>query len=405
MHQNASYVVAGLATCALLANGIQVAEGAPPAPKPPVKIEAIAPVNKADKPLPLNASGGWQLGFRITIEKSLGLSTAADYGGLPGYNHYGWFVFANPDAALELPCPFVMFDPFVGIVGCDDRTADETYLQFHTDVDLPGVPDSNGVETDLDDNGLSAALGNDAISGRPRFDGRDPNTFMSPIIQVFVGPDTGPDGVNDGYGLGVDDDLPGLVLLTPNGAGIVLDAALERPSPLVLRNLAGLISTVSLGLRNEGGKSFINAAGVVPLGMILPIMHIDDFYGDTQRYYRIDGGAPVIQERAAPVLVARDAYASEVNSRTYELRAFVVHGVAPFELADGDADGDVDAADATLAGYNVLSNEVAVSTRLNHPSFCEQYPNMVFEDFNGDGSTLSGEVCPPGAGAIKPIPP
>src|SRR5262245_2178001 len=160
MHRSARYAFAIVLVCTLLASGVQVAQGAPP--KPPVAIEAVAPINKVNKPLPLNESGGWRLEFQLTIQKSLGLATAADYAGLPGYNYYGWFVFEQPDSVLELPCPFVMFDPLVGIVGCNDRTADETYLQFHTDVDLPGVSDSNGVETSLDDGGLSAALGNDA---------------------------------------------------------------------------------------------------------------------------------------------------------------------------------------------------------------------------------------------------
>jgi hypothetical protein len=166
------------------------------------------------------------------------------------------------------------------------------------------------VETSLDDNGLSAALGNDAISGSPRFDGRDPNMFMSPPIQVVVGPPTGPDGFNDGYGLGVDDDLPGLVLLAPYGAGIMLDAALERPSPLVLRNLAGLINTVSLGLRNEGGKSVINAAAVVPLGMILPIMHVDDSYNSSQRRAKAARRAKQPRPRPSVATSARSPWSS-----------------------------------------------------------------------------------------------
>src|SRR5262245_41044135 len=85
MHPSAKLAFCAVVAFVLISSGSALA--APKPPKPPVTIETIAPVNKVDKPLPLNASSGWQLDFRITIAKSLGLATAADYGGLPGYNN------------------------------------------------------------------------------------------------------------------------------------------------------------------------------------------------------------------------------------------------------------------------------------------------------------------------------
>ncbi len=54
----------------------------------------------------------------------------------------------------------------------------------------------------------------------------------------------------------------------------------------------------------------------------------------------------------------------------FEGRAFMVSGIAPSLLSDGNGDGRVTAVDAKLAGYRVISNEVVFKFRKFHGDPC-----------------------------------
>ena len=90
----------------------------------------------------------------------------------------------------------------------------------------------------------------------------------------------------------------------------------------------------------------------------------------------------------------------------FEGRAFLVSGPAPSLLSDGNADGKVTAADAKLAGYTVISNEVVFNLRMYHGDPCgvRVRANVVRGDLDGNGRAISDFVCPTGPGQVKKPP-
>ena len=145
---------------------------------------------------------------------------------------------------------------------------------------------------------------------------------------------------------------------------------------------------------------------LMPQGLIAPIMFADDCIGPGAPFctgtpqYRVDGGA--VTPGAYP---SAESYPSLFDSRTYVVRAFVVNGTAPSTLEDRDGDGDVDAADVQLAGYQLISNEETVTLRQYHDTICAVgLSNVVYSDFDGNGNAEFPYPCPAGPGQIKPPP-
>ena len=352
------------------------------------------------------SSSGWPIVISADANaNALGIATNALPPVFPAEHQTGYVVFSDPDGCLELPSPFDG-----GGTPCAGFPSDETYMEFTNDVDQAGLVD----EADKGNRGRRAALADPAQSGRPVFHSvGDVGGVLGPV-DAQVGPDTG-ESVDDGFGYGADDDFPGLVLLTPVGNGLVLDADFNRPAHKVERNLAGFLQWVGYELSSATRNTVVRAGMIVPYGLVAPLMKTDDCVGGTAASpgcneparFRIDGG-PVTQvagETGPDPFTG--TYPPIFEARTYELRAFVVSGVAPSTLADLNNDGVVSARDATLAGYNVISNEKVVRFRQVHGSFCGGVPggvNVFFDDVDGNGRVIDTIVCPAGPGQITRIP-
>ena len=375
-------------------------------PGPLVKLEFVAPKYKKDLPLGLMFSSGWPLTIRAVMTPSaLGITTDAMPSEFPTIydNSNGYVILQDPDNCLELPAPYFRGPPGFA---CSEDPSDETYVGFTPDIDMVGVPDTVGNPD------RRAALANSAVSGRPNLNSvvtSYPNgqTVLT-TESVPVGTLTG-DNVDDGVGYGADDDFTSLVLLSATGTGLVLNADFSPPYVRQQRNLAGFLNTVSYELRDATGSTVITGSMVVPQSLVAPLMQIDDCVGadagwrcDGNSAFRIDGGA--VQ---TSVNTLQQIYPIEVfNARQYELRAFLVSGVAPSVLVDMNADGVVTAADATLAGYRVISNEETVRFRQYHGDICGgvNFLNVIYADYDGNGRVLSGLVCPGGPGQVSTIP-
>lgn len=381
--------------------------------------------------LALLSESGWPVLLKMTVndEDMLGLAVEPNF---PQLGTFGYIVFDDPDGCLVIPEPgwLVKFsdgdpaDPDCPIFFDGPPAADETFFVFYPDTDLPGVADFKGngdLRALLIDS--SGALGaefhdkippDDCIPGVP---GGHPGC-------VKMGPDTGGEVV-DGFGIGTDDDIPGLVLLSNIGIGKVYDQPeFELAEPMGLRNLAALTTSVSYELstilkeqskaRGDRGKpteTFTFQTKVwahinMPPQVIRHLLQIDGCVGnvsdgscDGNLLWRIDGG-PIVEIPGNPDRT--DAPSAELfNSLTYELTAFIVHGQAPSELFDEDGDGDVDSDDAELAGYIVLSNEDSISFLQLSSQICFGGGGGVFlADLDDNGETTVEFPCPTSPGDL-----
>jgi hypothetical protein len=224
-----------------------------------------------------------------------------------------------------------------------------------------------------------------------------------------VGPPTGAE-IPDGIGYGVNDDWPGLVLLSNRGVGVVLDEHFDRTALETRRNLAGMLEWSSFELSNGKGQTTISAGATVPFGLLAPVIVADGAVGqatDRGEYvspikYRIDGGTVVDGPYGEQCL--SDLYPTLAYATDLELRAFTVDGTAPGTLSDGDGDGDVDATDAELAGYAVSSSESVIHVRL----WGEYFGRIqVSADLDGNSVALAPNGCDDsdlGPGKIKAPP-
>lgn len=417
-----------------------VAAGKPkPASTPPVELKVISPAFKADKPLGVMYESGTALEFEAIIKgPTLGIAVDQGAKGYVGDLDTGWIVFKDPDGCLEValspgtpmafqrPCLEALYPgiPPQDSFDLDSIPTDETYLQFTVDRDQPGVADGF-----VRNPAVRAALADPLASGAPEFmaltrdfiGGLHGNPDPSAAQSMPLGPSTG-GTADDGYGYGADDDFPGLVVLSAHGAGLVYVDADGYPgtktssfvpeSPRRQWNLAGFLNSVSYELKSIDGKTVIHAGMTLPNGLIAPIISLDNCIGqfdgqgfcDTdQHQYRVDGG-PL--QTVAGGRTAQDLWGAVVPSLTYEIRAFVVSGFAPSQIQDLNGDGKVTAADAKLAGYNVISGEVVTRFRQVNGFICTEntLTTMFGFDHDGNGQAQIGIACPPGPGALKGIP-
>lgn len=376
----------------------------------PVELDVEAPHDKDG--LPLLSDSGWPILLEMTIKEddAIGYYTNPNF---PGIHSSASILFDDPDGCIS-------WDYFQNSEG--DCEPDETYLRFYPDTDVSGAADNAGDPLQRDQ------LLDSAGSASPEFQmfqTTPPGVVCVPGMEsdacVKTGPNTGGE-VSDGWGIGSDDDIPGLVLLSSAGIGIAFQQSpaplFDLPDPLVLRNLAGLNSFVSYELstaktykgRGKKGGSTVYASKVlvgfnVPMGMVRNIVQVDECVGDTvicegPLQYRVDGGA--VQNAAPDLYVATEVSIDLFDFAEFELSAFVVSGNAPAQLADEDGDGDVDSDDAELAGFTVLSNEIQFSVMQYDKRRCfgGGYMAMLW-DLDGNGNAEMGDVCPAGPGDIK----
>lgn len=347
-------------------------------------------------------SSGWPLAVRFHARRDLGIANTAPHGTFPSTGQTGWVVFDDPDGCLTLLPPF---DP---TIFPDDRCVaamtDETFLMFTPDIDQAGVQDNSG------DADRRAALTESGGGGRSTFLSSFPSG--TPAL-IALGPETGEDVV-DGYGRGADDDLPGLVVLSASGPGLVLDENFDRGPVFEQYNLAGFLNQVGYELTDTTRHTTILASMLVPYGLIAPFVEADACVGtiinptlgicDMDPIWRIDGGpAEPIDPPAEPVL---QGYPNLYDATTYAMTFFAVSGIAPSILTDMNGDGRIMARDAELMGFEVISNEVNIRFDQFHGSACFRPTSsqILLADLDGNGQTVVGIVCPPGPGGLTKPP-
>jgi len=383
-------------------------------------------------------ASGWPITLRLSSNGELGIGTPAVPPYFPRIRESGYIIFADPDNCFS----------FAALSTCPVR--DETYLELTPDLDMPGLANPHGNWdrliglTDFGGGGspqvytfnFQTHLNDRLVSYGPIVGGPEPDLLESRCVGPFkyAGPacssdgDCGPNSTcrliplnADGYGLGADDDLPGLVLLSDAGVGVVVNQDFNRPRLRQARNLAGLMSSVAYELNDASARTTVvahlnvpegqvyifplSAGGDFPAraprGLFTPVVLEDRCLGDTttcsqgfDRILRIDGG---------PQLTMTDNELFDLlNTQVVTVRAFVVNGTAPSILADLNQDGVVSSKDAALAGYALLSGEETIRIVGWYDDNLEVTP-MLF-DFDGNGDARGDFAAPGGAGQIKKVP-
>lgn len=408
-----------------------------------------------------NSNGGLALlsesGWPVTIKMNIPLTEGETFPAFavrpnfPVRGDWGFLIFEDPDGCLNPPAPGwqVNQSPECGVpeelpedwdwAAWTPPPSDEVYMEFWPDVDLAGVNDEIGANSGGNED-RQLDLVDSAGSGGPEFDKWDyalgvldctPLTGDSDCVKF--GPGTGGEEV-DGFGFGADDDITGLVVIAEYGAGLAFtEPDFELDSPRTARNLAGLVNSVSYDL-SDLQKTNSKDAGVKgkPTEIIQEVVRVwahinmlsnvvrniiqydacvgdlvyEDFGGgpevvgcEDDDLWRIDGGA--IEN--PPMNYGRGDAASidALESTLFELRAFLVAGHAPNELADENGDGKVDSADAEMAGYTLLSNEDSIAFLQLDELLCwGGGGNVQAFDLDGNGEATVPIVCPTGPGDL-----
>jgi len=240
--------------------------------------------------------------------------------------------------------------------------------------------------------GLIAAPDPNRCSGQPEIhtyptDGSD--SELTPI-----GPCVG-----GGLAYGRNGRLPGLVVLADAGVGVVTDEHFNRPWPREARNLAGLFHSISYELKNCRGKTSILVHMHVPPKLFSPVMLMEEGRAGGckpgEAIVRIDGELPTCI-----------GWPPDAGGWLVKVRAFVVAGEAPQQLADVDRNGTVDLADAEKIGLKPLTREVVLKFTQHSACPCDTFETYAF-DFDGDGVAepppCDGSV-PGGPGQLEPPP-
>jgi len=361
----------------------------------------------------------------------------------PSRSDWGFIIFDDPDGCLNPPSPSwqVNATPECGVPDPTPEDfdwaawvpppSDEVYMEFWPDIDMAGVEDHAGNAD------RQASLVDSAGGGGPEFQSSGASGACIPGTDdadcVRMGPQTGGE-TSDGFGFGADDDITGLVVIAEYGVGRVFDEPnFELTDPLGAVNLAGLVNSVSYDLsdlqkesskaKGDKGKpteSFTEQSRVwahinMPMDVVRHLLQYDACTGniswfdaeetevdfcDGNDLWRIDGG-PVMEP---PIAYGRGDFASIelLEAGTYTLRAFLVAGQAPDRLFDEDGDGDVDSADATAAGYTLLSNEDHISLKQISQVGCFGGGGGWFSaDLDDNGEVVVPIVCPTGPGDLK----
>ena len=192
---------------------------------------------------------------------------------------------------------------------------------------------------------------------------------LAQLGPTSLGPNLG--STTDDYSLGASTRIPGLVLVSDTGVGIVTDDDFNRGAVLQCRNLAGLINSVTYVLNDGEDFSRIEAHLNVPTDLFSPIVLIDRDTGvpcgEGENLYRIEGQATPSCQTDASI----DAYYDE---KLVTVRAFVVSlddvgsSEPPEIITDWNGNGICDEEDMTLGAtpYRILSGGTSHSFRQFH---------------------------------------
>jgi hypothetical protein len=129
------------------------------------------------------------------------------------------------------------------------------------------------------------------------------------------------------------------------------------------------------------------------------VLYVDSCEGND--WMSIDGGDP--EETLYQDWLGELASIDLLESTTYTLKVFLVAGQAPNRLFDEDEDGDVDSADAVLAGHTLLSNEDSISLLQLSLQYCHGGGGgSYYGDLDGNGEEGNPPpVCPGSPGTIS----
>jgi len=409
------FVATLLATALVIAPAITMAD--------PVDIEFISPETKKVKGkkakgrkkhhvqyLPtLQYYLGWPLTIKLVMKDELGITTSHNSAPFfPVRGQTGFIVFSDPDGCLAMDSPG-------WIRSCDSLGSDELYVEFTPDVDDIGLPDDAGHL------GLRSLLVDSYSAGLTGL-----NTYIGAATGVMQnvydanGDVIGQEEIVDGYGRGADDDIPGLVLVTQLGQGIVWNEDYTAKQPLELVNLAGYVNTVSYGLNDAKQRTFVMAQMVVPGSLFAPAVFFDTCYetgesilpdeSNCELWWSIEGGAPEPVHPDDPgshvTGVPKGPYYGVFGDTEYTVSAFVVSGVGPDTVTDMDSSGTIDDVDLELMGYHVLGSKKSVTFDqiAGDACFGPMANSLIFADLDGNGITGVTDACGPGSGSLSKVP-
>ncbi len=381
----------------------------------PIDLEIISPIppknKKSGKPKKskmIEFRSGWPLTFKLSTNDKHLLGTFVPGSGTGPASPYpeagtpAWLIFDDADDCLYLEGLALNGTT----VPCTDQTgAGEVFLNFTADIDFPYLAD---LDPGADFGGLRS-------HGRPdlraelaeRYPDNGPE-WGGPALSVPTVVVPGPvplsqnvgaalPGVLDGVGYGPNDDLPGLVVISNTGVGIVYDQLefegdcdpigggepceiircdpgpfgaceivtpplgilqnWERAIPEARHNLSGLMGMVGYELNDQKLQTTITTSLLVPRHLFSHLEVRDTCYDSDAECFphdEVDDWANRVD--AGPV----NFPGLDLSTSIVELRAFVINGTAPSTIEDCNGDGAVTAADAKCDGYKLISNEVVL---------------------------------------------
>lgn len=334
-------------------------------PQPPIKLRIQEPKSNRHG---LLLESGWNLGFRLTAKNWVGyLDTRRRFGS----GVFQALILKDPDDCLDMSHVAPGATPF------DNSCAgpDEIFVKFTSDrIDTRELADSLFECSD------SAA---DALLDDALVDIVAANSFGS-ANKVYLTGNSGdrPAGTRTGvasrdcYGYGVDDDLPGLVVMIDIGAARFFDLDFN-PVPAAssglarrLKNSAGLLSNVGSEFSNRQGETSIVAHMRAERGMFEPIAIYDVDVADSEYNYarRVDGG-DIEYFNIDADFDSADGIFNGLKTLLPEsyfvtVRAVVVEGAAPAIIKDMDGNNKFTAKDVELMGYTLLSNQAYKRLRI-----------------------------------------
>ncbi len=346
----------------------------------------------------IQRASGWPLVVRLSARNLLGIGVASAplFPGLvpDGLQEPSWLVFdLGPDGFFS---PFCGYPPFSFLGPCNPPPdgEGEVFLEFTLDSDRAGVED-------LDGNDEVRALTLSGEAGIPQVLAENP-LGVSPRT---YGPVTG-GGVTDGYGYGPNDDLPGLVVLSDAGPGVFFTEAFDLVEPRRARNLSGFFDQVTYELSSA---TTVVASMAVPRNLFSALTLYDVCSESTPPGECVVPPLLPVKARTdgGPIdTVSTEESQDQQNAREVTLRIFAVNGVAPLTLDDQNGDGVVDARDASLAEFELLSRETVIRFRqfYDPPLDCPlgaQVADFRFFDLDASGQGAPDSVnCEPGAGGL-----
>lgn len=335
--------------------------------EPPINIRVKSPDRLGTTGVLL--SGDWQLVLEFEVDGAIGI---VDQSFLKNSDTNMALILRDEDDCIHMQDWFAPGEPSIPIEGCSG-TRNETFVRFSPDmIDAVGVAELGGLDgieafqLALQDDAYDAS--NLAILNKQYFSATStsaPSNFVGPATESTM-------QTLDGYGYGVNDDFPGLYIWAEIGTAIVTDLDFNPiPDPITgankLRNMAGLVNSVSYTQLTKNDKTSIVAVMNVERGVLEPVVQFDfinvdpsDGSSSTGFLKRLDGGpVETVPFPDATPRFQNDAYTEVLNSmEPYEVivRVAVVEGDAKPFVQDLDGNGRFNRRDIEMAGHTLLSD-------------------------------------------------